>query len=97
MKRILRKLGFAYIVIGAILANIMWVSYMWPVVWAPAHVTFVQQTIGIIKIQPVALFAAAVRLVLWGPALALWWVAPRDDSFGEWLAPGFYAEPIEKR
>jgi hypothetical protein len=80
---------------GAVFANVMWVSYLWPVV--ARDLTFLQQVVGITVVQPIALMSAAIRFVLWGPSLALWMVAPQDYSFGKWLAPGLYAERVTPR
>jgi hypothetical protein len=94
MKNVLRKLGLAYVVIGSLLANIVWFSYMWPATWgAPSHVSFWQQVIGVGVIEPYAVISGGLRLVFWGPSLAVWGFSPQGYPFGKWLAPGFYSEP----
>jgi hypothetical protein len=52
---------------------------------------------GPLAIQPVALFASSLRVIAWGPELALWATSPNAYKFGNWLAPGLYAAPSDKR
>jgi hypothetical protein len=92
-KGILRQVGVAYVGIGGILASLLWFSYLFPLTGgASAHLSFWQQVRAIAVVQPIAVFYAGIRFVLWGPSLIVWTLWPRDHSFGQWLAPGFYSD-----
>ena len=82
MKDVLRRLGFAYLVVGGVLAGIMMFSYAWGS-W------------GVALFHPGVWFGSVLRTVTWGPSLAAWVAAPQGYSFGKWLAPGFYAEVVD--
>lgn len=85
--------GPGYLLIGALLANIVWFIYMSSVSWgAPASLPLFDKMVAIAVVQPIAIMSAGLRLVLWGPSLAAWYVDPNGYPFGMWLAPGFYVE-----
>jgi hypothetical protein len=88
MKAYLGYVFRTYIAIGVILGLIMWGSYAWSVGLSVS---------GQLAIQPVALFASSLRVIAWGPELAIWATSPNTYTFGNWLAPGLYAAPSDKR
>ena len=89
----LRKIAKAYLLIGALLGTIMWVSYLWATTWgAPAQLTFTQRMTLSATIQPMAFASSIMHGLLWGPSLVVWLSSPGEYSFGMWFAPGAYAE-----
>jgi hypothetical protein len=80
----------AYLGIGAILAVTMWSSYLLGAMFTPSARFSFGQRVGVsFKIHTVP---SLLHAVWWGPSLAIWMVAPQGQSFGKWLAPGFYTE-----
>ena len=88
----LRALTKMYFVIGAVLANILYASYLWPIsYWGQlSDASLMARVIYGIKTQPRAVFWGVVRLVGWGPELAYWATSADDDPIGKWAAPGVY-------
>ena len=88
-----------YFGIGFIFALIMWWSYMWPITWGSvsslSNTSFWERRTLYASVQPIAIYSSAVRLVLWGPSLALWIGADNlNYSFVQWLAPGLGIQKI---
>ena len=98
MRSTLGRILGAYLSVGALLASILWASCMWPYTWgAPAHYTLARQIRGIVSNQPTAIFAAVVRMFLWGPSLASWAYDARGMPLGMWFAPGLYQATAPER
>ena len=74
-------------------------SYLWPLTWGSSSyfpdASFWERQAMLLQVQPFAVMGAGVRAVLWAPSLVTWWYAnPPGYSFGQWLAPGLYIEPV---
>lgn len=80
---LIRKIVTVYFSIGAVLASVMYASYVLP---------FGLSLSGMLVVQPIAIFSSAVRFVTWGPSIATWIATPSSYSFGKWIAPGLWAE-----
>jgi hypothetical protein len=95
MKSVLSKFLQAYFFIGCVFALIMWSTYMWTIGWgAPEGASFGDKLSAQFTMQPVFIFSAFVRMVLWLPSLLIWFLTPNSTSFGMWLAPGLYTETL---
>jgi hypothetical protein len=93
VKTILWRLFKGYICIGAVLAAIMYATFLWSIGWgAPAGMGFMAQLWANLKLEPSFLFASFIRGVFWLPALVIWMIYPGQYTFGMWLAPGLYVE-----
>lgn len=88
----------AYVIVGALLGTIMWGSYFLRAAWSTSpRASLARQAVEVLLMQHLAVFAGTVRAALWGPSLALWFVAPNGYPFGMWLAPGLYSETGDRR
>ncbi len=91
MQTFLRTIVVWYIRCGLALGFLVWFSYMWGLQSAvSADVPMAERLKATWNIQPMVVLQTGTRIIAWGPSLALWAAAPNDNSFGKWLAPGFY-------
>lgn len=85
LARIVRE----YLILGLVFGVILWGACsvnLWRA--APPDWSTEQRVRGVLGAQPMFLAFAAIRLVWWGPSMALWTVTSHEYSFLEWLGPG---------
>lgn len=91
MKTLLRTILAGYFYCGFGFGFIMWLSHMWGLQAAvSAEVPMAERLKATWDIQPMVVLSTGLRIIAWGPSLAIWATTPSDHSFGKWLAPGFY-------
>lgn len=89
MRTILKGLGQAYLVVGAILANILWLSYAWRGTWgAPGGIGFAQHTGFAGAMVAIGTLGAILRLLFWPFSLAVFLLDPQHPGIMHWLATG---------
>ncbi len=81
----LLKIGKGYLAIGAVLAAIMWLSYLLGAMFTPSARLSLGDRVGVtFKIHT---GPCLLHVVWWGPSLAFWMVTAQGYSLGQWLAP----------
>jgi hypothetical protein len=95
MRAFLRAIVLGYFYCGIALGLIVWFSYMWGLnAAASADVPIAEHVKATLNVQPMVLLSSGTRTIAWGPSLWVWAATPNDNSFGKWLAPGFYVRRL---
>ena len=95
MKTFFRALVVWYFYGGLALGFIVWLSYVWGLHSAvSAEVPMADRVKATWDIQTMVAPDVGARVVAWGPSLAIWVAAPDGQTFGKWLAPGFYVRRL---
>ena len=88
MRRFLATVGKAYFGVGGVLGAITYFRYLWGSTWGAPPQPLMSQIYLAAGVQPLAWFAAALRIILWLPEILLWCADHNGYSFVKWLAPG---------
>jgi hypothetical protein len=95
MKTFFRVIVVWYFYGGLAFGFIVWLSYVWGLHSAvSAEVPIAGRVKATWDIQTIVAPDVGTRVIAWGPSLAIWVAAPNGQTFGKWLAPGFYARRL---
>src|SRR5262245_35232530 len=93
--RVISVIGVWYFYGGLALGFIVWFSYIWGLHAAvSAEVPMAERLRATWNIQTMIAPDVGTRVIAWGPSLAIWTAAPSEQTFGTWLAPGFYVRRL---
>ena len=95
MKAFLRTIVLGYFYCGIALGFVVWFSYIWGLQSAVSReVPMADRVKATWDIQTMVAPDVGTRVIAWGPSLAIWAAAPNEETFGKWLAPGFYVRRL---
>ena len=95
MRKALRTIVFLYFLGGAISGFLLYYSYVWGALFGVPELNLLQRFWALLIVQPIALFFAVVRYLLWLPSLVHWGFFG-TESFVDWLMPGFGIDMIRQ-